>query len=76
MNIEDKTRKRVYERSTGLEEILQLVASNILCAICCTANVVGSDVNELAPRPELHAADFLAAKLAYTILSFALMDRS
>ncbi len=31
---------------------------------------VGADVNELAPRPALHACDFLAAKLAYKMLGF------
>lgn len=31
--------------------------------------IVGADVNELAPRPELHSCDFLAAKLAYKILA-------
>ena len=36
------------------------------------ATIVGADVNELAPRPELHACDFLAAKLAYKILNYAL----
>jgi agmatinase len=36
------------------------------------ATLVGADINELAPRPELHACDFLAAKLAYKILNYAL----
>ncbi len=31
---------------------------------------VGADINELAPRPELHGCDFLAAKLAYKILGY------
>jgi agmatinase len=31
---------------------------------------VGADVNELAPKPELHACDFLAAKLAYKVLGY------
>lgn len=34
--------------------------------------VVSADVNELAPRPGLHACDFTAARLAYKILSYAL----
>lgn len=34
------------------------------------AKIVGADVNELAPRPGLHACDFVAAKLAYKILSY------
>ena len=31
---------------------------------------VGADINELAPRPELHGCDFLAAKLTYKILGY------
>ena len=31
---------------------------------------VGADINELAPKPELHGCDFLAAKLAYKILGY------
>lgn len=34
--------------------------------------IVGADINELAPRPELHGCDFIAAKLAYKILNYAL----
>ena len=30
---------------------------------------VGADINELAPKKDLHGCDFLAAKLAYKILS-------
>jgi len=37
-----------------------------------SSTIVGADINELAPRPELHACDFLAAKLAYKILNYAL----
>lgn len=33
------------------------------------ANIVGADINELAPVDHLHSCDFLAAKLAYKILS-------
>lgn len=32
-------------------------------------NIVGGDLLELAPRKELHACDFLAAKLVYKILN-------
>lgn len=31
--------------------------------------IVGADVNELAPQPGLHGADFIAAKLAYKIMA-------
>ncbi|MCQ8184186.1 agmatinase [Parvularcula sp. BGMRC 0090] len=34
------------------------------------ADVVGADIVELAPRPELHGCDFLAAKLCYKMLSY------
>ncbi len=39
-------------------------------------NIVGADVNELAPRKELHSADFLAAKLAYKILSYKFLGKN
>lgn len=41
----------------------------ILDAAARAGTIVGADVNELAPRPGLHAADFVAAKLAYKILA-------
>lgn len=37
-----------------------------------TAQIVGADVVELAPRAGLHACDFVAAKLCYKILNYAL----
>jgi len=45
---------------------------DIIEAASKVGTIVGADVNELAPKPNLHACDFLAAKLAYKILSFAL----
>lgn len=47
-------------------------AIDIIRAAAGIANIVGADVVELAPRKELHACDFLAAKLCYKILNFAL----
>lgn len=44
----------------------------ILEAAAEVGAIIGADVNELAPRPGLHACDFTAAKLAYRILSYAL----
>lgn len=44
----------------------------VIRAAADCAHIVGADINELAPRPELHACDFLAAKLAYKILNYAL----
>lgn len=36
------------------------------------SNIVGADVNELAPIPNFHGYDFLAAKLVYKILNYSL----
>ena len=44
---------------------------DIIDAVAKRAEIVGADVVELAPREGLHACDFLAAKLAYKILSYA-----
>ena len=49
-------------------------AIDIIRAASRISNIVGADVVELAPREELHACDFLAAKLCYKILNFALGD--
>jgi agmatinase len=48
-------------------------AISIIRAVAEVATFVGADVNELAPRKELHSCDFLAAKLAYKILNFAFL---
>jgi len=45
-------------------------AVRILKTVFKNSNVVGADVNELAPNPHLHACDFLSAKLVYKILSY------
>ena len=45
----------------------------VLRKTAACARIVGADITELAPRPGLHAADFLAAKLAYKIMSYALL---
>ena len=36
------------------------------------ATIVGGDLVELAPLPGLHACDYLAASLAYKLMSYAL----
>jgi agmatinase len=46
-------------------------AINIIHEVSKVANIVGADVNELSPKANLHGCDFLAAKLAYKIISFA-----
>ncbi|MFP4313517.1 MAG: agmatinase [Alphaproteobacteria bacterium] len=48
---------------------------DILNRVSLKANIVGADVVELAPRKGLHACDFLAAKLVYKILSYALLKK-
>ena len=48
-------------------------AVNIIREVAKVSNFVGADVNELAPKPGLHGCDFLAAKLAYKILSYAFL---
>ena len=53
----------------GLEWDLALA---VLRAASEQGTIVGADIVELAPRPGLHACDFLAAKLAYKLLSYAL----
>ena len=47
-------------------------AMNIISAATKVSNVVGADVVELAPIKQLHSCDFLAAKLCYKILGYAL----
>jgi agmatinase len=48
----------------------------IIAAVAKGAGIVGADVVELAPYPGLHACDFLAAKLCYKIMSYALLPRA
>ncbi len=42
---------------------------NIISQIVKVSNIVGADINELSPIKGFHSCDFLAAKLAYKILS-------
>lgn len=46
---------------------------DIIEAASKVGTIVGADINELAPKPNLHACDFLAAKLAYKILAFSFL---
>ena len=46
-------------------------AREIISATSQVGAIVGADINELAPILNFHSYDFLAAKLAYKILSFA-----
>ncbi len=45
-------------------------ALDVLKIIFKNSNVIGADVNELAPKKNLHACDFLTAKLIYKMLSY------
>lgn len=45
----------------------------IIREVSKVGHIVGADVNELAPKKNLHACDFLAAKLAYKIMNFAFL---
>lgn len=47
----------------------------IIAAASKVGHIVGADINELAPVESLHSCDFLAAKLAYKILSFSLLSQ-
>jgi agmatinase len=46
-------------------------AVKLVDAVCRSATVVALDCVELAPRPDLHAADFAVAKLLYRAISRA-----
>ncbi len=62
-------------QATGTPEpggLLWHDAINIIKEASKICNFVGADVVELAPVKTLHSCDFLAAKLCYKILSFAL----
>lgn len=43
---------------------------SILKAVFAERNVVGADIVELAPRKEMHYADYTAAKLAYKMIGY------
>ena len=49
-------------------------ACEILRAASSAGTIVGADIVELAPIPGLHACEFTAAKLAYKLLSYALIE--
>ncbi len=49
-------------------------ALKVIRAAAKNCEIVGADVNELAPMEKFHAPDFLAAKLVYKILNFAFCE--
>ena len=61
--------------ATGTPEPGGLFWDDVLPVIRAASRVgtiVGADINELSPREESHSCDFVAAKLAYKILNYAL----
>ncbi|OSM00368.1 putative agmatinase [Magnetofaba australis IT-1] len=46
--------------------------NDVLDRVCASRQIIGCDINELAPIPGLHAPDFLCARLLYRILGLAL----
>jgi len=63
--------------ATGTPEaggLFFLEACEFLQAVARTGNVVGADVVELAPMPGYHACDYIAAKLAYKLMSYVLAE--
>jgi len=43
----------------------------IIKDVCKMSNIIGADINELAPIKNFNSYNFLVAKLAYKILSYA-----
>ncbi len=46
---------------------------DILDTVAPICEIIGADVNELAPIANMHGPNFIAAKLAYKIMSYALL---
>lgn len=51
-------------------------AINIIKAAAAECNIVGADINELAPIEGMHASNFVAAKLAYKIVSLVFNEKN
>ena len=51
-------------------------ALEVLSETAAGADVVGVDCVELAPRPDLHAADFAVSKLLYKTLTYVMDGRT
>ena len=48
----------------------------IIKNVCLVSNVVGADINELAPIKNFNSCNFLTAKLAYKIISYVFEFKS
>ncbi len=48
----------------------------IIKNVCSVSNVVGADINELAPIKNFNSCNFLAAKLAYKLISYVFEFKS
>ena len=44
---------------------------SIIKKVCQISNIVGADINELAPIKKFNSYNFLVAKLAYKILAYS-----
>jgi agmatinase len=53
-----------YQALEGLENVMR------------DRTVIGVDVVELAPKPGMHASDFIAAKLVYKIMDLIVKNSS
>ena len=42
----------------------------LIKVLCIRKNVVAADIVELAPIPNMHAPDFLVAKLLYKVIGY------
>ncbi len=49
---------------------------SIIRKVCKISNIVGADINELAPIKNFNCYNFLVAKLAYKIISYAFEPKS
>ena len=47
----------------------------IIKKVCRVSNIVGADINELAPIKGFNSYNFLVAKLAYKIISYIFLLR-
>ena len=58
-------KKLIYEKKSEID-----LALSIIKKVCQISNIVGADINELAPIKNFDSYNFLVAKLAYKILAY------
>ena len=54
-----------------LDHVLPIIKN-----VCSVSNVVGADINELAPIKGFNSCNFLVAKLAYKILAYKFLIKN